>query len=321
MNDFGAFLHSLGLRPRSIVPDGRWRRCPTEDHPKKRNGSYLLAVDGRAGFGQNWATMQEVAVWRAGKESDLPALDVAALRRAKEDHARMQHEAVQKARAFYERCQPLRGGHPYLESHGLDMTGCMGLRIDRDGWMVIPAWRGGELLSVQRIAPDGTKRFWPGAPIAGTQYTIRKNKSASFHVFCEGLATGLACVAALLTAGHSARGIVLWDAGNLSKVQMQVGGWLVVAADNDHETLERTGKNPGLEAATQAAQCLSAGVVYPEGIHGSDWCDYRTEKRRERLAKKLPHQSAGSIERGLDGEIARKLMGAAKYVTGKKASA
>lgn len=319
--DFASFLRSLGLVPRSIVADGKWRRCPTEDHPRKRNGSYLLAIDGRVGFGQNWASMDEVAVWKAGKEAELPAVDLEAMRRADAEHARMRLQAVHAARAFYARCTPLRGGHPYLEAHGLDMTGCFGLRVDKDGWLVIPAWRGNELMSVQRIAPDGSKRFWPGAPIAGTQYVIRKNEQTAVTVLCEGLATGLACVAALVNTGWPARGMVLWDAGNLARAALNPNGWLVIAADNDYRTLERTGKNPGLEAAHQAATRLGAGVAYPEGIQGTDWCDYRTERRDERNRKKLPHQTTRAIERGLDGEIAQLLMRSAKYVVPSRAMA
>ena len=314
MNEFTSWLRSLGLHPGTVLPDGKWRRCSTEEHPRKKNGSYKLAPDGRIGFAQNWATMSDAATWRDDREASVPAFDIGAFRRAKEDAEREKRAAIAEAAEFYRSCDPLRGGHPYLESHGLDMRGCLGLRVDRDGWLVVPAWKGRTLTSVQRISPAGDKRFWPGAPISGTQYTIRAGAPNEFTVFCDGLATGLACIAALLTKNISARGIVLWNAGNLAATEIRPLGWAVIAADNDHETFGRIGKNPGLDAANQVATRIGAGVAYPTGIRGTDFADLKTERMAERLAKKLPHQTRASIERSLDGEIAGILRKAAKFV-------
>ena len=36
---------------------------PTDDHPRKRNGRYRWLGD--VGWVQNWATMQEPAMWRS----------------------------------------------------------------------------------------------------------------------------------------------------------------------------------------------------------------------------------------------------------------
>lgn len=312
---FRAFLRSLGLHPRTIAPDGKWRRCPTESHPKKRNGAYKLAPDGRIGFAQDWATMTEPAVWRAGKETDLPEVDVLALRRAQQEHEAAVRRAIQEARAFYGRCEVLRGGHPYLEAHGLGMAGCGGLRVDQEGWLVIPAYHGRNIQSVQRIAPDGAKRFWPGAPVGGTRYTIgRGGGPEALTVLCEGFATGAACYTALLAHRRPARVVVLWDAGNLERAAKETPGWKVIAADNDHETEARTGRNPGLQAAQVAAEQSGAGIAYPTGIQGTDWADLAQERRAERLIRMGPHETRGGVEREVQAEIARELERQAKYV-------
>lgn len=312
MTDFAAFLRALGLRPGTIAADGRWRRCPTEDHPKKRNGAYKLATDGRVGFAQNWASMTEPEVWWAERETGLPRPDPEALNRAWAEQRRKTAEAVRAARAFYDGCASLRGGHPYLEAHGLGMDGCTGLRVDRHGWLVVPAMRDGHLLSVQRIAPDGEKRFWTGAPVAGTSYRItHPNRRGTVTVLCEGLATGLACYAACMTVLQV---IVAWNAGNLARTPEQPTGLVVVAADNDHETAHRTGKNPGLEAAQQAAATIGCGVAYPVGITGTDWADYRQERLAARCATAGKYDTRAMLQRAVDSEIARELMRNAKFV-------
>jgi putative DNA primase/helicase len=309
MNDFESFLRSLGLRPRTIAADGRWRRCPTESHPKKRNGAYKLAPDGRVGWAQDWSTMSEPVTWRPGADAELPELDVAAYQRRQEDAQREAEHATAAAREFYETAAPLRGSHPYLEAHGLDMRGCEGLRVDSLGWLVVPAMVGRTLMSVQRISPTGEKRFWTGAPIGGTCYVIDR-PGAPVTVLCEGLATGLACFAAM----PHARVVIGWNAGNLVAIPArELTGLVVIAADNDHETEARIGKNPGLEAARKAAEVLGCGIAYPTGIRGSDWCDYRMERLAARLEQKGRWATPSLVQGAVDAEIRAALMREARF--------
>lgn len=39
MSDFVAFVRSLGIMMDAVPPIGVWRRYPTEDHPRSRNGA------------------------------------------------------------------------------------------------------------------------------------------------------------------------------------------------------------------------------------------------------------------------------------------
>lgn len=309
MNDFAAFLRELGLRPGAIVADGKVRRCRTDDKPRRLNGAYWLAPDGRLGWGQNWAVHAEPVLWRPGTESSTPTFDPERLRQTWRETRAKARDAVRKARAFYAACRPLRGGHPYLDAHGLDMAGCYGLKVDEDGWLVIPAYRAGQVMTVQRIAPDGTKRFWKGAPIKGASYTVER-RGAVVTVLCEGLATGLALYAAI----PHARVMVAFHAGNLAEVAKGLpGGLTVVAADNDHGTEARTGENPGVLAAHAAADLLGCGVAVPEGMQGTDWCDLRNERIRARLETRLPHESEAALRRAVDAEIEREVMRHARF--------
>jgi putative DNA primase/helicase len=300
MSDFRAFVESLGIRPRSVAPDGRWRRCPTVDKPRSRNGSYKLALDGRIGWAQNFATMTEPATWRAAGAVDVPAFDPARLDVARAEAQRQRVAATRAAREFYAACAPLIGGHAYLDAHGLDMTGCRGLRVDRDGWMVVPAFVAGEISSVQRISPDGVKRFWPGASMRGASYTIDRQRACT-SVLVEGLATGLAIFAAVPTT----RVIVAFNAGNLSTVAATMPtGPAVIAADNDWGTEARTGANPGIRAAQAAAEMIGCGVAVPEDLVGTDWSDWRQEMVAARLAMKRPRERESDIQRAVDALIA-----------------
>lgn len=308
MNDFADFLRSLGFRPGAVVPDGRWKRCATESKPKKKNGAYKLVLDGSVGFAQDWETMSEPVIWRAGEKAELPHFDRDAHRRSLEDARIKRQNAIRAARSFYADCEPLRGGHPYLESHGLDMTGCYGLKIDRDGWMVVPARKGHSIMSLQRISPEGEKRFWPGAPVSGTTYRIEK-RGAAVTVLCEGLATGLAVYACV----PNPRVIVAWSTGNLSKIELPPG-LTVIAADNDHGTEERTGTNPGIEAAENVAAQIGCGIAYPIDIKGTDWSDYRKERMEIEMSRRLGHETRGRVTQKVEAEIRGRIMAAARFV-------
>lgn len=301
MTDFTAFCHALGLRPGVVVPDGKWRRCPTEAHPRKRNGAYKLAPDGSVGWAQDWSTMSEPATWRASGKNAL-AFDAREYRQRQEEAQRASEHATAEAREFYELAKPLRGGHPYLEAHGLDMRGCEGLKVDAKGWLVVPALRRGALQSLQRISPDGEKRFWYGASVAGTSYVVER-RDAVVTVLCEGLATGLACYRSL----SASRVVVAWNAGNLNAVDVG-NGMLVIAADNDHETEARIGRNPGLEAARKAAEQYGCGIAYPTGIHGSDWCDYLLERTADRMATKGRYTTPAAVRQSVEGEVRSALL-------------
>lgn len=312
--DFSLWLRSLGLRPGVIVPDDKWRRCATESHPRKKNGAYKLAADGQIGWGRDWAQHEKPLTWRPEKQEKVDAEAEARTRRYAAEQARKRHlarrNASADARIYYENAQPLEGGHPYLDAHSLDMTGCRGLKVDEKGWLVIPAYRqDGTLGSIQRISPTGQKLFWKDAPITGTAYPILRH-GAQITILCEGLATGLA----LYKCVPHSKVIVAWSTDNLASTDWRVSGMAVVAADNDHGTEERRGFNPGIKAARKAAEKLGIEVVYPEGIAGTDWADYLEERTTYHAARlgRFEHESVAV--RNAESEIRRRVLQASKMV-------
>lgn len=290
---FDQALAVAGLIPREVIADGRWRRCATQDKPRKRNGAYKLALDGSVGFWRNWALDDDVQVWR--DDSAIRPVDESRVRAQRDRERRQRIEAMKSARAFWHDAKPMLHLHPYIARKRLSALGCAGLRVHRD-MLVVPVWHGQWLVSVQTITADGQKRFWPGAPVKAGAFTMERRAHALTAV-CEGLATGLA----VFQSVKQARVVVAFDAGNLTPVVQRIKptGAVVICADNDHETQARIGVNPGIEKARNAAELIGCGVAYPEGITGSDWADALLE------LGEMPQR-----------KVERQILARAKYVQG-----
>lgn len=267
---FMAAMISAGLRPHDVVADGRWRRCPTEDKPRKKNGCYLLDPSGRRGVFKNYALDADWHRWQDDTVTPAQAAEIE--RRAAELRRREQRKriaAIEAMRAYFATLPPLRGGHQYLFDKGLSMRGCGDLRADGD-LLVIPMFRGCALMSYQTITPSGEKKYRYGCPIRGSAYILGR-REPTVTCLCEGFATGLAIYQSM----DSARVVVCFDAGNMVNVarEIDVRGLVVVCADNDWQTEQRIGANPGMQKGRDAAQAIGCGVAAPDGIEGSDWAD------------------------------------------------
>lgn len=273
MTDFRDAMMAAGLRPRDVPADGEWHRCPTDDKPKRRNGAYKLAVDGRVGFFIDFASGMGVVTWHAAGLTSNAPIDQSAIvaRRARERQDRM--AALRRVRAYWGRATPCTRLHPYLERKGLSALGTSGLR-EHDGHLVVPVWWRDRLISVQTIHPDGTKRFFAGCSVKGGSFSIAR-KGAAVTVLVEGLATGLA----LYQSVSAASVVVCFDAGNILHVVnlLRPTGSVCIFADNDHGTAKRIGRNPGIEAARNAAALIDCGVAWPDGIEGTDAADVLKE--------------------------------------------
>jgi len=301
---FEQFLLSMGLLPREIVP-GKWVRCPTVTHPRSSNGSYKLADDCQVGWAMDFAVQSEPLMWRE-ESKEMPRIDRSAIARRQRQEGLDRQRASREAAEYYMTCEPIRGEHEYLTKKNLTMTGCYGLKRDRAGALIVPMMIGKKLSSLQKICLDGSKRFWPGAVTRGATYTIER-AGAPLTILCEGLATGLSLYAAI----PAARVVVAFSAGNLIPACDAVPrGMAVVAADNDYQTAERIGVNPGVRAANQAAEAMGCGVAIPY-CKGTDWNDLyneRTEELREiELTKRRPKTFA-DIAREVDAEMRSAVM-------------
>lgn len=132
-----------------------------------------------------------------------------------------------------------------------------------------------ELVNLQRIAPDGTKRFLPGGRKSGCWHMLGDAAGAEVITITEGYATAASV--------HEATGrpaAVAFDAGNLAKVAQALrllhpAARLLIAGDDDRQTEERTGTNPGRTKAAAAARAAQGVAVFPQGLppDGTDFND------------------------------------------------
>ncbi len=185
--------------------------------------------------------------------------------------------------------------HPYLRKKKCSMCGTLGIRVSDSGALVIPVFRKGRLISIQKISDTGEKRFATGAPTRGGYFEITRPR-ACVTILCEGAATGLV----IFEAMPNAKVFVCFSAENLVRVaeENEWSGFVTIAADNDISTEENTGKNPGVECAQRAAKIIGCGVAIPQPERGTDWNDVACEQieRLEKLANRFtsPHKLRAS---------------------------
>jgi putative DNA primase/helicase len=315
MHSFNSFIAAQGIIPPDFIDAGKWYRCKTVSHPKKKNGTIKLSDDGLVGWVQDFAIHSEPIMWRANGADAVPILiDQAAIAKRNTERRQALVAATMGARAFYAQCKPLKFSHPYLTNKGLGVAGCEGLRVDDKGNLIIPMLYNSKILSVQRISAEGEKKFHYGATTKGAYYLIDRPGS-TLTALVEGFATG--CT--IFNAVPSCRVLVCFNAGNIPVVAETVKryGMGVICGDNDQETFARIGKNPGLEAAHKAAEMLGVGVAYPE-CAGSDWNDYAVERIEALYAAQSTgfgrKQTILQIEAIVHAEIRLKIMRAAKLL-------
>lgn len=225
--DFIQFARSHGIIIDAHPPMGVWKRFPTEDHPRSRNGAVKYMGD--VGFVQNHATSTVVSIWKP--DSPVTAEDkkisVAAIRQADDQRRKQQQVAIQRAIGM------LNGSgfstHPYLEKKGFaDEQGNV-LWVEGKPVLLIPMRVAGSLVGLQQIDADGGKKFLYGQRTSGASF-IFDNKGV--NIVCEGYATALSVRAAMKQMKQRYTLHVCFSAGNMIKVASGLESGIVIA-DND----------------------------------------------------------------------------------------
>ena len=142
--------------------------------------------------------------------------------------------------------------------------------------LLIPIFDNGELVNIQKIKEDGTKRFSKGGKIKGCYGIVGKPNRESSLILAEGFAT--ACSLLENYPNVSAAFYVL-NSGNFMEAAKSImkrfpGGEFIVAADNDYF---RSDGNIGLEKAREAAKEIGARVIVPPvdtGNYGDEATDF-----------------------------------------------
>lgn len=265
-------------------PDAQLHRFHVPgDRSGSRNGWYVLFPDGlAAGAFGSWKA-GAVHQWSSRQPADPKEAEQV---RQRIEQARRQREAEQRRRwaaaeswaaCWWNGARRAEAGHPYLVAKGVKPHG---LR-QRGGELLVPLFHAARLANLQRIAPDGSKRFLSGGRVTGCYSTLGQVEAGQPLYLCEGWATG-----ATLHEHSGAAVAVALNAGNLLAVGQHLrrrypDAVLIVAGDDDRQT-EAEGKgNPGRIAANRAAVVLGCDVVFPSWpagvpLHLSDFNDLAT---------------------------------------------
>ena len=243
-------------------PDGAIHRFRVpDDKAGTLNGWYVLYLDGIASgaFGS----------WKSGGASTWCSREPADHREAEQvrqriEQARRQREAEQQlrqlkaanvARRWWRDARRANPDHPYLIAKGVRPHG---LR-QRGDELLVPLYADGVLANLQRIAPDGGKRFLFGGRIKGTCSPLGRITPDRPLCICEGWATG----ATLHESGYTVA--CAMNAGNLKPVALALRAdysstEIIIAGDDDR----LTDGNPGRTAANAAAVAVGGLVTFPE---------------------------------------------------------
>ncbi len=257
------------------IPDGIIHRFHVPgDKPGSKNGWYVLFADGiasgmfgswRAGGSRTWSSRQPADQHEA-RQIAL-RIEQARRQREAEQHQRQQATAEYANRVWRTACRA-DPEHPYLvakrvRAYGLRQLGDV---------LLVPLLCDGVLVNLQRIYPDGSKRFLSGGMVKGCCSLIGTITSGQPLYICEGRAT-----AATIHADTGAAVACAMNAGNLLEVGQRMKRQhpevaLIFAGDDDRQTEG----NPGRTAANKAAAALGAGVVMPpwSGAEPMDLSDF-----------------------------------------------
>jgi phage/plasmid primase-like uncharacterized protein len=225
--DFIQFARSHGIIIDDHPPLGVWKRYPTEDHPRSKNGAVKFMGD--VGFVQNHATSTVVSIWKPDSPitAKVKSSYLSSIRKAEDDRRKQQQVAIQRAIGM------LNGSgfstHPYLTSKGFEAEQGNVLWIEGKPVLLIPMRIGGSLVGLQQIDAEGGKKFLYGQRTSGATFTF-DNKGV--NIVCEGYATALSVRAAMKQMKQRYTLHVCFSAGNMVKVAAGLERGIVIA-DND----------------------------------------------------------------------------------------
>lgn len=262
MNNFIEVIREAlggGPSPGDLVP-GKWIRFSTNGRRDDTSGSCLIFPDMEGGVYFDWRREGISGTWQAKKDR-TPEEKVAFNERvmaARAEAARLEQERRAECRArcaeIWCKAEGATDDHLYLikknvKPHSIKQFG---------GDLLIPVRDSeGTLHGLQKIKPDGDKRFEPGTAVSGHYHTIG-NPNGKILI-AEGYATAATI--------HEVTGLAVscaFNAGNLKAVALAVREKypdmeIIIAADDDY----MTGCNPGRTKATAAAKAVNGSLTIP----------------------------------------------------------
>lgn len=227
-------IAAAGMTPPREFIEGRWLRFPGIGKKRSNRSGWCRIISPTLAIFGDWSSNFR-AVWKddAHVDSEEERRILRNAERRERQFAQAQRarqlEAAREAQELLGRCHVAT--HPYLVSKGLPAW--LGM-VSPEGELIV-AGRAVEdyrtLLTIQRIAPDGTKRFLSGARARGAIHVLGERQSRR-QLLCEGYATGVSLHLAAKELWGSHCVVVTFSANNLLAVAPNFPQALVCA---DHD--------------------------------------------------------------------------------------
>lgn len=225
----------------------------------------------KRGYRANPAERQSLPAYDPATLARESAEREAAERAAAEERDAAQAAAAERARELWESAdESAAAGHGYIARKGIKPFGA---RVSAEGELLVPMRDGeGALWNVQRILPQkpaegGTdKLFLKGGKVSGLWCMLGDPKAAPVILLAEGFATAASVHEA---TGHPTA--AAFNAQNLKKTALALrqkfpDATIGICGDDDRATELRAGKNPGAQAAAQAAARVRGFCILPAGL-------------------------------------------------------
>lgn len=262
IHNFKNAMLNVGITPpETIIPDGHLHR--SKDSCGKLSVWYVLHLDCRAAgcFGDWKQGIKER--WKLeGPHKPLTDTERLAIKaeylnqetKRKSEEAAKHVKAAKIATAIWSKSTPAIN-HPYLIKKDIKPH----LSRVYKNCLVIPLFSAsGELVNLQFIHGDGSKRFLSGGRKSGCFCSIGENKERKYQtiLIAEGYAT-----AATLYEATAYLTIVAFDAGNLTAVAETINAiapdaTIIICADNDSNGV-------GEQKARAAAMAVNCKYIIP----------------------------------------------------------
>lgn len=297
-------LRKYGFRPPPAIQLDKIVRIPSpDDKGVKTSGwyyynefeddnrsSYMIGVGvfgswkGDAPERQTWVSKQTHSMTPAERERYAARVEQA--KRAREEELKKSQQlAKQESITLWEGAANATDKHKYIQEKKIKP---LNIRLVNEV-LLVPIYDKGELCNLQRIFPDGQKRFMKGGKVKGCYGYVGEDSDVIY--IAEGYSTAVSI--------HLATGCkcyIAFNAGNLYEVcatvtAMHEGKRVIICADNDKDNKV----NVGLNKAMQAGEALNLEVLAPE--HGTDFNDQHCDYGLDTIKKILKVEKAKTYEK------------------------
>ena len=281
----------------NLALDGKKHRLALDgDKGSETAGEYCFYTDGcpagyvrdyRNGIYQNWKfNFEEIKDSQPHiyKQAQTKEFKAEAERKNKEREAKKaaeKIEAIREAKTEFNAAKPATDEHPYFKCKKIKTT--HGLKIQGKELLLPLHDVNGNFQAYQRIFENGDKRLKAGTSYKGAFFVLGGHviKDGDSVILCEGYATAATVYECI---GDRYRVIMAVNCHNLYPVAKSIRAKynvrLSIAADDDRQTEQDKGINPGLDAAKKCvAEKVADGYIKPpfddfDDDNATDWNDF-----------------------------------------------